>query len=1029
MKKFLLSLFSAFLLFCKLHGQGIVRGKITDKNGETIIGASVVLKANKGIGVVTDFDGNYSLKITDATPQALIISFVSFKTIEETVNPLNGEVVIKNFVMQSAAQEVGEVKIVAKAVKAREYYVENMKRNAATTIDYVSSETMKKTGDANITAAVSRVAGVSTNGAFITIRGIGDRYVKTAINGSRIPTLDPFTNNIKLDLFPASLVDNVLITKTASPDMPGDWAGAYLSVETKDYPEQLSINLESTFGYNNQSTFKDVLTSDHSKTDWLGYDNSFRDRNHSQFSEANMSPTQYQELVALGLGDYYNSLGVNANNWTQDQANGDTYFKLGLVQLGLLAPALIDDAEAIAAAKAAYLNGSYKNDAFAKINANTAATGKSFPDNWNTYKRQGPLNFSQSFSIGNQINLFGKPLGFIAGFRYGSATQYDPNSTSNRETPVSNGIDSGVYILRVSSRINQQATRETNGWSGLMNIAYKFNTNHSCALMFMPNFTATNNVFYANDYAESADRNKYFNTQLYEQRKQLVYQFKSEHYIPGPKLKAELNASYTKGQSSIPDFKNLEYDKITAGGNYVIGRGIGDEVRRYYRYLDDNLFDSRLSFELPFKTSTAGVRKIKAGIAYQRNDKESKQYQYAVELGPHNSPLLNDDIDAYLNLQKFEMYPYTDNFGQTTNTFDAYYVQYTNDADHTIGWSSVQAAFVLADYSISPRIRIAGGLRAEKAEIFTDVFAFDSAEYAVNDPRRFYESGKPLANPGTLNTTDFLPSANVIYKIKNDEETPWNLRLNYSRTTARPSIRELMDVEIYDPEFRGNVFGNSNLKPVTIDNYDVRFETYFKSGDNASLSVFYKKFKNHIELVNSGGYSWQNVDKSYVVGIELEGRKMITHHFEFRANVALIKSNSKFVRNRMEINEGPRVYIPVDTVSRTMFGQAPYVVNSMLTYNFDSLGMTVTVGYNVQGARLVIASDNSERPDVYELPRHLFDIKITSKLGKHFGVSFTVKDVLNSPVRRSYNNNDGFTLDYDNYQYGTNYLLGFSYKL
>lgn len=92
---------------------------------------------------------------------------------------------------------------------------------------------MKRTGDNNITAAVARVSGVSTNGGFITVRGIGDRYVKTTINGSRIPTLDPFTNNIKLDLFPASLVDNVIITKTASPDLPGDWAGAYLSVETK----------------------------------------------------------------------------------------------------------------------------------------------------------------------------------------------------------------------------------------------------------------------------------------------------------------------------------------------------------------------------------------------------------------------------------------------------------------------------------------------------------------------------------------------------------------------------------------------------------------------------------------------------------------------------------------------------------------------------------------------------------------------------------------------------------------------------
>ena len=55
--------------------------------------------------------------------------------------------------------------------------------------------------DANITTAIKRVSGVSTNGAFITVRGIGDRYVKTAINGSRIPTLDPFTNKSSLILF------------------------------------------------------------------------------------------------------------------------------------------------------------------------------------------------------------------------------------------------------------------------------------------------------------------------------------------------------------------------------------------------------------------------------------------------------------------------------------------------------------------------------------------------------------------------------------------------------------------------------------------------------------------------------------------------------------------------------------------------------------------------------------------------------------------------------------------------------------
>ena len=146
--------------------------------------------------------------------------------------------------------------------------------------------------------------------------------------------MDPFTNNIKLDLFPASLVDNIFITKTASPDLPGDWAGAFLSVETKDYPDQLSVSVETSFGYNNQSAFKEVITSQQSSTDWLGYDNGFRDHNHKSFVPTNMSPTKYQEFVALGLGNYFNSIGV-----TEHTPWNDTYYKLGLVELKLLTPA------------------------------------------------------------------------------------------------------------------------------------------------------------------------------------------------------------------------------------------------------------------------------------------------------------------------------------------------------------------------------------------------------------------------------------------------------------------------------------------------------------------------------------------------------------------------------------------------------------------------------------------------------------------------------------------------------------------
>ena len=98
-------------------------------------------------------------------------------------------------------------------------------------------------------------------------RGIGDRYIRTTINGAQIPTLDPFTNNIKLDILPASLIDNIVITKTSTPELSGAWAGAYISVDTKDFPERFTLNVETQLGYNEQTSFKSVLSNGESKTD------------------------------------------------------------------------------------------------------------------------------------------------------------------------------------------------------------------------------------------------------------------------------------------------------------------------------------------------------------------------------------------------------------------------------------------------------------------------------------------------------------------------------------------------------------------------------------------------------------------------------------------------------------------------------------------------------------------------------------------------------------------------------------------
>ncbi len=1001
--------------------QATLRGKVSDENGEAMIGASVILKANHAVGCVTDLDGNYSLSIPSDAPQVVQISYVSYATIEETVTIKKGEVLVKNFVMGTSAHEMKGVEIVAKATKARDYYMEKMKLNSSVTIDYVSAESMKKVGDASVAAAVSRVTGVSTNGAFITVRGIGDRYVKTGINGMRIPTLDPFTNNIKLDMFPSSLVDNILITKTASPDLPGDWAGAYLSVETKDYPEKLSVNVETAFGYNAQTSFKDVLTSEHSSTEWLGYDNTLRSYDHGAFVDAKPTLSTYEQLVALGLGDYYASLGVTGSTpWN------DTYYKLGLIQLGLLAPAQIDDAAAFTAAKDAYLHGNYASDAFKTANAAVPASAHAFANNWNLRTKQAPLNFSQSFSIGNQTKLFHRDFGYIMGFKYGSAVQSDASAESNRAAVAAN--DSGVLVRTYASRQDQNVTKESNGWSGLLNLACKLNPNNTVALMFMPNYSGVNNTRQSVDYR---DPSNYVVTlsQFYEQRRQLVYQLRTEHYLPASKVKIEANASYTDGKSSAPDFKNLQYYKDPISNAFQIGGSIGDGIHRYYRYLSDKMIDSRLSAEIPLDSTPGLTRKIKFGGAYQHTKRDYNQYDYAINFGPTSYALLNEDIDAYLSPDKFDVRSGVDVNGIPYSTLDLYYVQFESPANHTIGTSDIASAFAMTDYALTSLLRVSGGVRVEQSKLFTDVAEFDAKGYASGDPRRNYKDGMPAANPAHLNETSILPSLNVVYKLKIDDAAPMNARFNYSRSIARPSIRELSDVAVYDYEYRAFVFGNSDLKSVQIDNYDLRYESYFKNGDNFSASVFYKYFKNHIELVQALGYSWQNVPKSTVAGIELEGRKKILKCLEARANITLVQSKTEFVKQRLEIEDGGKKYTPVDTLSRQMFGQAPYVFNAILTYTADSAGFSATVSYNRQGPRLVVAADVKEIPDIYELPRNVIDLKLSKTLGKHFTASLTVKDILNEPVRRSYNYSEGWVVDYDKYRYGTTYTLGLSYKL
>jgi hypothetical protein len=156
--------------------------------------------------------------------------------------------------------------------------------------------------------------------------------------------------------------------------------------------------------------------------------------------------------------------------------------------------------------------------------------------------------------------------------------------------------------------------------------------------------------------------------------------------------------------------------------------------------------------------------------------------------------------------------------------------------------------------------------------------------------------------------------------------------------------------------------------------------------------------------------------------------RKIGTRWEVRANASFVKSETEVILKSVSESNGVKVFIPYDTLSRPMYGQAPYVLNAIVNYNLERQKAGLTLSYNVQGKRLVFAATEIA-PDVYEMPRHLIDVKMTKAIGEHFTAAITVRDILNQPVRRAFDLKEGEELDFDSFRWGTGFTFGLTYRL
>jgi TonB-dependent receptor len=277
--KIRLYLFLLATLFCVGFTQaqkGKVAGNLIDGEFIEPLAFGNVLVKGTTTGTTSDFDGKYELELDPGT-YTIVFSFVGYNTqeiVDVVIKP--GEVTTLDVTLETNSLDT--IVLTTSVKRNSESAVLNLQKKSVTLLDGLSAESIKSSGAGNVAAAVKSVPGVSIQGGkYVYVRGLGDRYTKSILNGIDIPGLDPDRNTIQMDLFPTSILDNVIVLKSAAAEYPADFTGGIVNIVTKDFPTKADYSFSLGTSYNPDMHFNDsYLTSSGSDTDFLGYDDGTR---------------------------------------------------------------------------------------------------------------------------------------------------------------------------------------------------------------------------------------------------------------------------------------------------------------------------------------------------------------------------------------------------------------------------------------------------------------------------------------------------------------------------------------------------------------------------------------------------------------------------------------------------------------------------------------------------------------------------------------------------------------------------------
>ncbi len=260
---------------------GTIAGVVIDgENSETLVGATILINNLPGSATSTDIDGRFKISGLNSGTYAIQISYISFetKTIDDVV-VVNNELTTLNISLLPEIVSLSD-SIIEIKVKRREETINALltfQKNTIGPTEVMSRDVITRTPDKNTGEVLKRMGGTTIiDGKFVVIRGLSDRYNLALVNGNLLPSTEPDRKTFAFDLFPSAMLDNLIIYKSAQPNLPGDFAGGIILLNTRDIPDENFISFSLGAGYNTVSTFKEYYTYTGGGKDWLGIDDGIR---------------------------------------------------------------------------------------------------------------------------------------------------------------------------------------------------------------------------------------------------------------------------------------------------------------------------------------------------------------------------------------------------------------------------------------------------------------------------------------------------------------------------------------------------------------------------------------------------------------------------------------------------------------------------------------------------------------------------------------------------------------------------------